>query len=507
MQKLAKKLSQNVKPFNTLLTKPLLTLITILFTQLIHADITPPKIIKKTLDNGNVELYGDNDNPMPLWLSMRFTNPRNLNIKLANDSGIELKPYGRQELLATLSPKNAKKSYDISYSINYAPGGNPKLFKADENHVYLLPFAHGKKYKLGQGYFGKATHQKPNPYALDFNMETGTSIHASRAGLVIDLKEDSDKGGSSPRFNTYANYVSIMHSDGSVAEYAHLQKNGVLINIGDTVKAGQKIALSGDTGQSSGPHLHFDIYKYTPKGKQKNFPTVFRIDDSSTLNHFTEGKYYYSNHPNKKPFKRVLGRELKNSDYESFHKSLAQNNTMEFSFETIDDTLIVFVENTYPRALELNLDMELENYRASKDLPITMELPALSKQFVSLLKLSPNVDQGAYSFSSSVKPLKKIIDDKTYLQHIKKIPRSKTVKIRSVDMEDNILLYARNGNIYPVELTLTFDLENFSTSKSDTLTIKVLAQSEIYLQHLSIDNLSLPANYRYSIKWIEDENP
>mgnify|MGYP000197477343 CR=1 FL=1 len=60
------------------------------------------------------------------------------------------------------------------------------------------------------------------------------------------------------------NYVFIQHQDGSVARYFHLTHNGALVEEGDKVNTGDVIALSGNTGQSGGPHLHFDVQQCGP---------------------------------------------------------------------------------------------------------------------------------------------------------------------------------------------------------------------------------------------------
>jgi murein DD-endopeptidase MepM/ murein hydrolase activator NlpD len=90
-------------------------------------------------------------------------------------------------------------------------------------------------------------------------MKIGTVICAARGGLVTELKEDSDKGGLNDLYLSQGNHVIIKHSDGSTAYYWHVQFNSVLVNVGDTVKKGAKIALSGNTGYSAFPHLHFQV--------------------------------------------------------------------------------------------------------------------------------------------------------------------------------------------------------------------------------------------------------
>ncbi len=146
------------------------------------------------------------------------------------------------------------------------------IVKDDTSYVYALPFEKGKAYRLMQGYFGRFSHK--NRIALDFNMQRGTKVCAARDGVVVRVKEDSDKGGWGRKYRPFGNHLVIQHPDGSRAGYWHLQKDGALVNIGDTVKRGQVIALSGKTGYSFQPHLHFIVWS-SVNGNWTHLPTRF----------------------------------------------------------------------------------------------------------------------------------------------------------------------------------------------------------------------------------------
>jgi murein DD-endopeptidase MepM/ murein hydrolase activator NlpD len=91
-------------------------------------------------------------------------------------------------------------------------------------------------------------------------MPVGTAIHAVRDGRVMDIEEDFNKGGTNfEKFADKANHVRVLHPDGTMALYAHLDLASVNVRLGQKIRAGQKIARSGNTGFSSGPHLHFAI--------------------------------------------------------------------------------------------------------------------------------------------------------------------------------------------------------------------------------------------------------
>jgi hypothetical protein len=128
----------------------------------------------------------------------------------------------------------------------------------DTSYVYDLPFEKGVAHLVVQGYYSAYSHK--NRAAIDFKMKRGTKITAARGGVVVRLKEDGKRGGLNNKYRQDGNLVVIQHNDGSRAGYWHLQENGVLVNIGDTVQQGQVIALSGKTGYSALPHLHFLVW-------------------------------------------------------------------------------------------------------------------------------------------------------------------------------------------------------------------------------------------------------
>lgn len=147
------------------------------------------------------------------------------------------------------------------------------ILKDDTSYVYALPFPERKKYRVIQGYFSRFTHKERA--ALDFNMKKGDTITAARDGIVVRAKEDGKKGGLNRKYRSEGNNIVIQHADGSRAGYWHLQHNGVLVNIGDTVKKGQPIAFSGKTGYAFVPHLHFLVWR-SGGGQWQQVPTRFQ---------------------------------------------------------------------------------------------------------------------------------------------------------------------------------------------------------------------------------------
>lgn len=159
------------------------------------------------------------------------------------------------------------------YSIRDLKSGK---FKEDSSYIYSLPFENNKKVFLIQAYDSKMSHK--GEYALDFKVKKKTKVCAARDGVVVGARGDSDKGGLKPENMSDGNYVSINHYDGSVAHYWHLIKNGALVNVGDTVSKGQLIGLSGNTGYSAFPHLHFEVIGNDGTGNYKQLATRFNTN-------------------------------------------------------------------------------------------------------------------------------------------------------------------------------------------------------------------------------------
>ncbi|QPK62456.1 M23 family metallopeptidase [Methylomonas sp. LL1] len=126
--------------------------------------------------------------------------------------------------------------------------------------AYLPPVAPGGRFLVTQAFEGDFSHTDvQNRYAVDIMMPTGTPIHAARGGIVLKVENDFFSGGTEQAFADKANSIHILHEDGSMAVYAHLALEKALVHPGLQVQAGELIAYSGNTGFSSGPHLHFAV--------------------------------------------------------------------------------------------------------------------------------------------------------------------------------------------------------------------------------------------------------
>ena len=180
------------------------------------------------------ELSGmESDVPLPL----RRVLPANQRVPLARLTA--LGPGGRHALLLTATP------------------GEPSRVARDV--VYSLPVDEAR-FELGQGFHGGFSHQdEANRYALDLIVAEGTPVLAARSGVVMQALSGFREGGTDPSLADRANQVRVLHEDGSMGLYAHLQEGAVFVRAGEKVTLGQVIGRAGSTGYSSGPHLHFAV--------------------------------------------------------------------------------------------------------------------------------------------------------------------------------------------------------------------------------------------------------
>ena len=127
---------------------------------------------------------------------------------------------------------------------------------------YRVPFGVGSTYVISQAFPDRITHiTSDSQYAVDIALPDGTPIYAAREGTVINARHDSFRGATAAVMLDQANVIEILHSDGTIGLYAHLHWDSIRVRIGAHVARGQYIADSGNTGFTSGPHLHFAVLR------------------------------------------------------------------------------------------------------------------------------------------------------------------------------------------------------------------------------------------------------
>lgn len=193
---------------------------------------------------------------------------------------------GRTKVM-DLRVKDIGRSWSFQFDVRWLPGDYNA--RHEDSFAYALPYGAGVEYVVGQGFHGTATHH--GKYAIDWNMPVGTPIRAARGGVVIELEEGFKRGGLNPELKLRANYVMIKHEDGTIAQYVHLRHMGVAVSLGDKVRTGELIGYSGDTGYSSGPHLHFEVFRITEDLERLTIPVQFSTARRGVI-HLEEGHSY-----------------------------------------------------------------------------------------------------------------------------------------------------------------------------------------------------------------------
>lgn len=170
----------------------------------------------------------------------------------------------------------------VDYGYQYLPG-DPAANHAPVS-AYQAPFTVGAEFPITQSFPESITHRSlDSRHAVDLAMPIGTDVLAARGGIVFDVASENFRGGMSMERNgDEANFVRILHDDGTFSLYAHLNWNSIRVKPGDHVQTGDYIADSGNTGFSSGPHLHFAVQRNT--GMQiETVPVAFRGPGASAI--------------------------------------------------------------------------------------------------------------------------------------------------------------------------------------------------------------------------------
>ncbi|HVY65698.1 MAG TPA: M23 family metallopeptidase [Gammaproteobacteria bacterium] len=145
----------------------------------------------------------------------------------------------------------------------------------DDDYLYRLPYGDGVSYPIIQAYGARLSHRGAEQYTLDFGMPVGTPVSAAREGVVVLVEDSHDGGCLREECSRLANFVVVLHEDGTTGEYFHLARGSVEVRPGQRVARGQWLARSGNTGYSSAPHLHFGVYRTLADGHTQSVPVRF----------------------------------------------------------------------------------------------------------------------------------------------------------------------------------------------------------------------------------------
>lgn len=207
-----------------------------------------------------VALVAQNTYFAPVQIAFRLTNLENVAAD-APHTGLTTLQARSEAQIAVIDRADGSAQMSFQTHFQYLPG-EPGAEHAPDA-PYRLPFAVASSFRVSQAFPQTLTHSDPSSrHAIDFEMPIGTPIYAARAGTVIEVAAEFFESGvdmnvDGPR----ANVVRVLHDDGTMSLYAHLNWNSIRVVPGDRVTRGEYIADSGNTGFSTGPHLHFVVQR------------------------------------------------------------------------------------------------------------------------------------------------------------------------------------------------------------------------------------------------------
>jgi len=272
----------------------LIPLFLMFFVRSLWADETYPFRIDTEKNAQQVALVAHNFGYAPISVAIYLQDLQNIQSD-RNWPLVVVVPPTSTLLLGRLFPADPSRSWQYRYSSKFTVG--PLGAIHDPGTLYRLPYREGATFTIGQAPGGPiTTHTVPeSQYAIDIPMPEGTSIVAARDGVIIDSEGNYTEGGRDPSLATKANEIRILHSDGTIGNYAHLRYKGIAVQNGQYVQAGEIIGYAGSTGYSSGPHLHFAVTRL-----------IFQNSDFETISEPVT--FYVGNPP--VPFAAAYGMEI-----------------------------------------------------------------------------------------------------------------------------------------------------------------------------------------------------
>lgn len=226
--------------------------------------------------SGNaIELQAHNLQDYPLTYTVRVSTG---SYRIDGDNTVtRTLAAGASETVMTLQPRDGVRQQRYKLNLEWTVGDQHA--NHDDDYLYAFPYAKGRAYRILQGYGSRFSHRGREEFAIDFDMAEGTPVHAARGGVVARVVDEHDKGCWEDGCGRFANYIVVLHSDGTTGEYYHLRKDGAFVDVGDTVVRGQRIGSSGNTGHTTMPHLHFAVYRATSWGNTQSIPVRFASAD------------------------------------------------------------------------------------------------------------------------------------------------------------------------------------------------------------------------------------
>jgi murein DD-endopeptidase MepM/ murein hydrolase activator NlpD len=219
-----------------------------------------PKPLVRLLQSGkrrHPQFHIRNDYAGPVEVEVDFADRDNIQATPDLPRRFVVGP-GQSNVLFQVSAIDEHESLQQTLRYRYVIG--PPLTDYKATTSYLPPIGPNTLVQISQAFNGAFSHHDAqNQYAVDLSVPIGTPIYAAKSGIVLESEDNFYKSDPYEAYTAQANNIRILHDDGAMTIYAHLELKKNQVYPGLAVRAGQLIGYSGNTGFTTGPHLHFAV--------------------------------------------------------------------------------------------------------------------------------------------------------------------------------------------------------------------------------------------------------
>jgi murein DD-endopeptidase MepM/ murein hydrolase activator NlpD len=211
-------------------------------------------------NGGSLTLIAANTFYAPIQLAYRLSETENVPASTPRE-GQTVLPARSEVPVLEVGKTTSQQNIHFEYEFQFLPGEPGAQHRPTQ--PYRLPFALSTTISVSQAFPDTMTHRDPgSQYAIDFVMPIGTQVYAAREGVVIDVTSGFFEHGTDLQVDgPRANIVRVLHDDGTMSLYGHLNWNSIRVVPGQKVARGEYLADSGNTGFTTGPHLHFVVQR------------------------------------------------------------------------------------------------------------------------------------------------------------------------------------------------------------------------------------------------------
>ncbi|UCG72606.1 MAG: M23 family metallopeptidase [Chromatiales bacterium] len=210
---------------------------------------------------GGAQIIARNECLCPAQVAVWLTAADNLQGELAAQRALAVLPPGAEQTVMVLRARQTGAPMAFELQHGFILGDPAAEHRPDV--PYLPPIGPASEFLVTQAAPDRITHVTPDSqHAIDIAMPEGSGVFAAREGTVVAVAYANFLGGvDAAKFVSKANQVRILHDDGTFAVYAHLAWDSIRVRPGQRVARGERIAASGNTGFTTGPHLHFVVLR------------------------------------------------------------------------------------------------------------------------------------------------------------------------------------------------------------------------------------------------------